>query len=389
MSHHRLEDLLIDHPDAKSDVEWALLIDADPKQAEQNITSLNKRSPTGALLETFPEESSFATQGQDPLRQVDYLFGVSNVGLPVYADLDVEGLGDPRSLDNDFLATGNMGYDNGFATQTQFQPSPASHDLFGTGSQAQSFMDNNTFEPPSGQTGSSVRQRASSTSTRANPRISLMPSVSYQGTFSPAQSASSEPQLYTWSQPGSMTGAARGSFQSTGQSMNAFLASFDGQFFKCIISSNIIESSFCGREFPTMRQMILHIQQNHTDHSIGMPPLKSVCPSCCCFYAQTERMCSGCRRQTQHFICGTSPIIYGSQLSSPSVQSLGGDGMDFDGISYEFLSTESDAWSNGNGVTSPMSDGRSNSNSGFGSGFVGNFSSNFNDAVDESMNGYH
>lgn len=395
MSHHALEDLLDEHPEAADDVRWGLETDTDPKHSERNITSPTRRLPTGnGPLDFSVEEEPYeaGTQRRDVVAfgQVDEMFGLSDMAQPTTynPNLVVEGISDVRSPDNDFLTGGNLVYGNGYVTQTQFQPSLASHDLFGTGSQAQSFMGNNTFEPPSGQNGFCVRQRASSISTRANPRISLMPSVSYQGTFSARQSASSERQQYTYSQPSSLAGATHGSFQSIDQAINAFLASFNGQSFKCLISSNMTASSLCGRESASLQQMILHIQQSHTDHSIGMlSPLRSVCPSCCSFYAQTERMCSGCRQQTQHFICGTSPI-YENQLSSPSVQSLGGDGMDFDSMSYDFLSTDSDAWSNGNGVTSPMSDGRSNSNNGFGSGFGGNLSSNFNVAFDGGMNGY-
>lgn len=395
MSHHALEDLLDEYPAAADDVRWGLETDTDPKHSERNVTSLNRRSPTGNgpldfLVEEDPYEAGTQRRDVVGFGQVDEMFGLSDMAQPTTynPNLVVEGMSDVRSPDNDFFAPGNLVYGNGYVAQTQFQPSLASHDLFGTGSQAQSFMDNNTFEPPSGNNIFPVRPRASSISNRANPRISLMSSVSYQGTFSAPRSASFECQQYTYRQPSSLAGGTHGSFQPIDQTMNAFLASFNGQFFKCLISSNMAPSSLCGRESASLQQMILHIQQNHTDHSIGMPsPLRSVCPSCFSFYAQTERMCSDCRQQTKHFICGTSPT-YESQLSSPSVQNLGGDVMDFDSMSYDFLSTDSDAWSNGNGVTSPMSDGRSNSNSGFGSGFGGNFSSNFNEAFDGGMNGY-
>ena len=393
MSHHRLEDLLIDYPDAKSDVEWALIIDADPKQAEQHITSPNRRSPTGAILESFPEENFFGTQGQDPLRQVNYLFGVSNVGLPVYPDLEVEGSGEVRSPGNDFLAAGSMGFDNGFATQTQFQPSTASHDLFGTRSQAQSFMGNSTFEPPNGQNGFPVRQRASSISTRANPRISLMPSVSYQGTFSAPQSASSEPQLYTYSPSDSLAGAIQGPFQSSGQATNAILASYNallvgrGNPFKCMVPGAMTESSLCDRFFASFEQMVSHIRESHMDYCIWpSTPMRSVCLSCWAFYGNAIRNCTRCGQQIEPYLCGTS-AMFGSQ-NSTSVQSLGGDGMDIDSMSYDVWSMDSDTMSNENGMTSPMSDGRSHSNSGFGGGFGDNFSGNYNDLFDGSTNGY-
>lgn len=380
-------------PEAADDVRWGLETDTDPKHSERNFASHNRRSPTehgslGFLMEEDPYEAGTQRRVVG-FGKVDEMFDLSDMAQPTAYDpnLVVESMSDVRSSDNDFLAAANQVYGNGYVTQTQFQPSPASHELFGTGSQAQSFMGTSTFESPSGQEGFSMRQSASSINNRSNPRISLMPSVSYQGTFLAPQLASSERQQYTYSQPSSLAGGTHGPFQSIDQTTNALLASFNGQFFKCLMSCNMTESSLCGRELTSLQQMIVHIQQSHADHRIGIPsPLRSVCPSCYNFYAQTERMCIGCRQQTEHFICGTSPS-YGSQLSSPSVQSLGGDGMDFDSMSYEFLSAESDAWSNGNGVASPMSDGRSNSNSGFGSGFVGNFGSN-NDSFDGGMNGY-
>lgn len=393
MSHHCLEDLLIEYPDARGDVEWALSIDADPKQAEQSITSPTRRSPAGALLETFPEEIFFGPRGQDPLRQVNYLFGVSNVGLPVYPDLEVEGLADMRSADNDFLAAGNMGYDNGLATHAQFPPSTASHSLFVTESQAQPFKGNNTFEPPSGQNDPSVRQRASSISTRASPRISLVPSGNYQGSFSAPHSASSEPQLYTYSPSDSLASAIQGSFQSSGQVTNAILASYSallvgrGSAFKCMVPGAMTDSSLCGRLFASFEQMISHIRQSHRDYSIwSSTPMRSVCLSCWAFYGTTIRSCARCGRQIESYLCGTS-AVFGSQ-NSTSVQSLGGDGMDIVSMPYDVWSMDSDVVSNENGVTSPMSDGRSHSSSGFEGGFSDSFIGNYNDLFDGSTNGY-
>lgn len=62
--------------------------------------------------------------------------------------------------------------------------------------------------------------------------------------------------------------------------------------------------------------------------------------------------------------------------------------MDIDSTHYDLWSMDSDVVSNENGVTSPMSDGRSHSNSGFGGGFGDSFSGNYNDLFDGSTNGY-
>lgn len=342
MSHHALEDLLNEYPEAEDDVRWGLETDTDPKHFERNITSSTGHSPTGNgnldfLMEEDSNEAGIPRRDVVGFGQVDEMFGLSDTAQPTTynPNLVVESVGDLKSPDNDFFAAGNLEYDNAFADERQFQPSPALHDLFGTGSQAQSFMGNNTFELPSDQNGFAMRQRASSIN-RANPIISLVPSVSYEGTFSAPQSAFLEGHHYTYSQPSSLAGGTDGSFQSTDQTIDAFLASFNGHFFKCLISFNMAASSLCGRESASLRQMIFHIQQSHTGHSIGMPsPLRAVCPNCCSFYAQTERMCNDCRQQTLRFICGTSPI-YESQLSSTSAQSFGNDGMDFNSMSYEF-----------------------------------------------------
>ena len=39
MSHHALEDMLIDYPDAADDIRWALEYDIESKQAERDMSS--------------------------------------------------------------------------------------------------------------------------------------------------------------------------------------------------------------------------------------------------------------------------------------------------------------------------------------------------------------
>lgn len=41
LSHHALEDLLTEYPDAAGDIKWALSVDNNPIYAEQNISSPN------------------------------------------------------------------------------------------------------------------------------------------------------------------------------------------------------------------------------------------------------------------------------------------------------------------------------------------------------------